>query len=94
MDGESVTYSHNEIIYLEEYPEKEFACRVYKIVGSLTYVSPLGMEISPQFVMYDYVYVDDYDFSDPALNEATNQGVDDFDYLVMDSFAGVSLNSI
>ena len=94
MDGESVTYSHDEIIYLEEYPEKEFACRVYKIVGSLTYVSPLGVEISPQFVMYDYVYTDTFNFSDSELQGATNHGIDDFDYLVIESFAGIDVSEI
>ena len=92
IDGESVTYSHNEIIMLEEYPEKEFACRVYKVVGKMTYVGPVGIEISPIFVMYDYHYVDTYDFLEPTLKAATNHGIDDFDYVVMERFAGVDIS--
>ena len=94
IDGESVIYSHNEIIKLDEYPEKEFACRVYKVIGNMTYINPMGVEISPPFVMYEYCYVDTYNFSDPTLQAATNHGIDDFDYVEMKSFAGVDIDEI
>ena len=92
IDGESVTYSHNEIVKHDKYPGKEFACRVYKVIGNMTYINPMGIEISPSFVMYLYTYADTYNFMDPTLQAATNHGIDDFDYVEMISFAGIDID--
>lgn len=94
IDGESVTYSHNEIISYDKYPGKDFACRVYKVIGNMTYINPMGVEISPPFVMHLYRYDDTYNGIDPILQAATNQGIDDFDCVEMKSFAGVDIDEI